>query len=139
MRNFLFSAIALLAIALPARAQNINATPVSTVLQVGMACAPVSISSYSATSVPVQVLGSTSTTTAYSIVRIHDLDASGNIYANEQPTVSTTTTAGIMGEPVQNSGTTVNVRDWLLKPGQLWYATCDKTTGPCSAIVCKGR
>jgi hypothetical protein len=139
VKKVLFVLAALIALAAPSMAQSIVTQPVTESLAKGLSCGPVSISSYSSTSVATQVLGSTSATNSYSYVRIHDLDGTGNIYANDVPTVSTTTTAGTMGEPISNSGTTVNVLDFPLKPGQLWYATCDKTTGPCTAIICKGR
>lgn len=138
MKNIILAVLATISISVAAHAVGDGLVENTEVYRSTITCGAISISSYSATSIATDVVGST--TAAIMQILLQNMEASANLYANDNPAVSTTTTAGVRGVkiPVIANGFD-GVRKFVLVQGQKWYATCDKTTGPCDANLCKGR
>jgi hypothetical protein len=137
MKKLILTFAALVAVAVPARAQSkINAQPTNEIASFKMSC-----SSFTFNTTAAEVSSNTavsSTTYAVSSISVTNLDTAANICCSDNPSVSCTALSPLYGDPVAGASSgQKNKVTWVINPYQKWY--CASSANLIPGVICKKR
>ena len=133
MKNFIIVLVALIGLALPARAQMTNAQAVKIVVPYKTTCSSVTIGTSA-----VELTGNTTnptTTAGISAIKVVNLSSSATVYSSHNSAVANS--GNSIGDPLSPSSGQANWAEYGISTFQGWYAVASASN--VSIIVCLVR